>query len=151
MSKYNRAGHVCPNTGRVAMTVAEVTELQNEVGDVHSFTYDKEAEGFGTDPWRLIDGINPMVDKAQSELWFDNGGSKLVKNNIMLYVQMPKALKPCPFCGCEAKETTTDWMHWLVQCSNPSCGVKIQRGIVNERTMSVCQAITRIAWNRRAK
>lgn len=149
--KYNKADHVCPETGRMAMTVAQVNLLQDEVGDVHSFTYSKEAAGFGTDPWRLVDGINPMVNEAKSELWFDSGGSKLVKNSTMLYVQVPKTLKPCPMCGCEAKEQTTDWMHWMIQCTNQGCGVKIQRGVINERTMQVCKAITRIAWNRRVK
>ena len=113
MSKYNRAGHVCPNTGRVAMTVTEVLELQNEIGDVHSFTYDKEAEGFGTDPWRLIDGINPMVN--------------------------------------EAKACTYDQMTWVVQCSSPGCGLKVQRGVVNERTMPVCKITAMTVWNRRVK
>ena len=151
MSKYNRAGHVCQSTGRVAMTVTEVLELQNEIGDVHSFTYDKEAEGFGTDPGRLIDGINPMVNEAKAELWFDNGGSKLVKNNLMLYVQVPKTLKPCPCCGAEAKACTYDQMTWVVQCSSPGCGLKVQRGVVNERTMPVCKITAMTVWNRRVK
>jgi hypothetical protein len=90
--KYNLVGHVCPQTNRVAMTVAEVIKLQDK-GDVYSHTYDEEAAGCGLDPWRLVDSINPFTKEPKAELWFANGGSRVVGTETVLYVQQPKAKK----------------------------------------------------------
>lgn len=89
---YNAEGHVCPQTNRKAMTVAQVIELQKK-GDVYSYTYDAESAGCGLDPWRLVDSINPFTNEPKAELWFDNGGSKDVPLDAILYVQQPKRSK----------------------------------------------------------
>lgn len=92
--KYGEVGHTCENTWRLAMTVAAVLELMKDDPDsVHAHTYDTEAADMGLDPWRLIDGINPMTREPKAELWFDNGGSKIVDLSTVVYVQQPKAAK----------------------------------------------------------
>jgi hypothetical protein len=94
ITKYNVDGHVCGETKRKAMTVSAVLELMKDDPDsVRSFTYDAESGVMGLDPWRLVDGINPMVNEPKSELWFDNGGSRIVDNTSILYVQQPKKKK----------------------------------------------------------
>jgi hypothetical protein len=92
---YNVEGHVCGETGRKAMTVAQVLELMKDDPDsVRSFTYDIESGKLGLDPWRLVDGINPLIKEPKSELWFDNGGTpQIVDNTTILYVQQPKKKK----------------------------------------------------------
>jgi hypothetical protein len=100
--KYNEVGHTCERTWRVAMTVAAVLVLMKDDPDaVRAFTYDTEADDVGLDPWRLIDGINPLVKEPQAELWFDNGGSKIVDLSQVVYVQQPHKARGAQ---CLAKE-----------------------------------------------
>lgn len=58
---YNVAGHVCPSTGRLAMTVADAY-ARTDMPDRHFALYNVEAEACGMDPWRMIDGMDATVE-----------------------------------------------------------------------------------------
>jgi hypothetical protein len=137
---YNQVGHTCGQTGRVAMFVATVLALQKNPGqgDLHCHTYDGEAADMGLDPWRLIDGFNPMVNEAKCELWFDNGGSKIVGLDQIVYVQQPKPIKELQkkARSLALRVGETDWAKHVVDeiittGTTPECVMYLALGVAS--------------------
>lgn len=58
---YNTPGHICPDTGRIAMTVADAY-ARDDSPDRIFWRYIPEAAEMGTEPWRLIDGMDASND-----------------------------------------------------------------------------------------
>jgi hypothetical protein len=91
-SFYNKAGHVCPKTGRIAMTVADAY-ARDDSPDRHFWQWDSEADYAGLDPWREIDGIDATMNAADRmySLDFASGRSASVAADAIVYMQRTKA------------------------------------------------------------
>ncbi|MCH1984835.1 DUF2761 domain-containing protein [Achromobacter xylosoxidans] len=93
---YNRVGHVCRETGRVAMTVADAYAREDS-SDRHFFGYLADEAKYGADPWRLIDGIDASTAKGADGLPetygldFASGRSMDVAPCTIIYMQRTKA------------------------------------------------------------
>jgi hypothetical protein len=94
---YNTPGHVCPDTGRICMTVREAF-ARDDSPDRHFFQYNGDASHLGLDPWRLLDGIDASTAKrldgtpAEYTLYFDASDSTMkVGPNYVLYMQRTAA------------------------------------------------------------
>lgn len=91
----NQPGHVCPITKRVAMTVADAYAREDSA-DRHFWRYYPEATGNGTDPWRMIEGIDATTETGADgrpvgyTLDFLSGGSREVKPDAVVYMQPVK-------------------------------------------------------------
>lgn len=59
MKTYNEVSHLCPETGRIAMTVADAYAREDSP-DRTFFAYFPKSAELGLDPWRLIDGIDKI-------------------------------------------------------------------------------------------
>ena len=63
---------------------------------------------------------------------------------------MAKKLKPCPFCGSEAKFSPSldDKTHGLIECTNKNCYARVDwYDVASRTTLDFEKAIE--AWNRR--
>lgn len=90
------AGYVCPSTGRVAVSVAELAESDLN-GDVTAYLLDENAELFGLDGWRTVEGIDPYVDGSAFDVWFGDGRSITVKADALVYLRWSDAQR---LAGC---------------------------------------------------
>jgi hypothetical protein len=70
MPKPIEAGYVDPDTGRVALTLAQFAALPP---DTPGYWFSESAEECGMDPWALVDGLDPMVDGSAFDVWFASG------------------------------------------------------------------------------
>ena len=84
------AGYVCPSTGRVAVSVAVLAESDLN-GDVTAYFLDENAELFGLDGWRTVEGIDPYVDGSAFDIWLGDGRSITVKANALVYLRWSDA------------------------------------------------------------
>lgn len=85
------AGYVCPSTGRVAVSVAELAN-DDMNGDVTAYWLDENAEFFGLDAWRTVEGIDPHVDGSGAfDVLFENGDSITVKADALVYLRWSDA------------------------------------------------------------
>lgn len=95
---YNDAGHICPMTGRIAMTVADAY-ARDDSPDRHFTIYGTEAAALGMDPWRMIDGLDATTETGADgrpvgyTLDFASGSSVDVKPDRIIYMQRTKAEK----------------------------------------------------------
>lgn len=95
-TNYNEVGHVCPETGRIAMTVADAYAREDSP-DRHFFAYLADAAKYGADPWQLIDGIDASTANGADSLPetygldFANGRSMDVAPCAIIYMQRTKA------------------------------------------------------------
>lgn len=93
---YNTPGHVCPDTGRVAMTIRDAYRRE-DMPDRHFFIYNVEAADSGMDPWRLTDGMDATVKKGMDglplryTLDFASGASRDVAPGFVVYMQRTTA------------------------------------------------------------
>ena len=87
MFNYNEIGHVCPETGRVCITVEQFDE---NYCDVTGYLYSIEDEELGFDPWRLVEYADACLDHRQEtryELWFLScGGYRKAHPDDPIYV-----------------------------------------------------------------
>lgn len=58
-------------------------------------------------------------------------------------------LKPCPFCTGMAVMDLHDGLTVTVRCKRKGCHAKIERGVVNSRTVAKAKAMVEKAWERR--
>jgi len=84
------AGYVCPSTGRVAVSVAELAESDLN-GDITAYWLNENAELFGLDGWRTVEGIDPHVDGTEFDIWFESGDSITVKADALVYLRWSDA------------------------------------------------------------
>lgn len=91
---YNEPDHVCPITGRVALTVA-AAYAREDMPDRTFYLYSKEAADMGLECWRLLDGLDATVEGFQTvphayTLDFPSGSSLDVKPDHVIYMQRTK-------------------------------------------------------------
>lgn len=84
------AGYTCPITGRVAVRVAELANSDLN-DDITAYWLDENAELFGLDAWRTVEGIDPHVDGSAFDIWFGGSGSKTVKADALVYLRWSDA------------------------------------------------------------
>ena len=60
-----KPGFVCPSTGRVN-------------GDAPAYWYSAQAEEWGLDPWRLVEGVDPHTQGESMDVCFADGSTKTV-------------------------------------------------------------------------
>ena len=93
---YNVAGHVCPDTGRLAMTVADAYAREDSP-DRHFWLYSEFAAEAGIECWSLLDGLDGPADPnaeghvATYTLDLTNGRSMNVQGGAIVYMQRTKA------------------------------------------------------------
>lgn len=85
-----QAGDTCPTTGRVAVTVADLAD-SNLNGDVTAYWLDENADFFGLDPWRTVEGIDKHLDGSGFDVWYAGGGSRKVAGDALIYLRWPDA------------------------------------------------------------
>lgn len=96
ITTYNTPGHVCPVTGRLAMTVADAY-ARDDSPDRHFLTYNREAAEMNMEPWGRLDGIDATVEKGTDgrpvgyTLDFASWRSMDVKPDFVVYMQRTKA------------------------------------------------------------
>lgn len=78
-------GHICPHTGRVAVLVQDYANSDLN-GDVTAYWYNAEAAGFGLDPWRLVEGVDPHTNGGSFDVCFVNGTFKTVGPLMTFYL-----------------------------------------------------------------
>lgn len=94
--RYNNAGHVCPETGRIAMTVADAY-AREDMPDRHFTLYNEEAADMGLEAWRMIDGMDATTQTGDDgrpvgyTLDFASGRSLGVPPSSIVYMQRTKA------------------------------------------------------------
>ena len=59
-----KPGFVCPSTGRVAVLVKQYANSDLN-GDAPAYWYSAQAEEWGLDPWRLVEGVDPHTQAVQ--------------------------------------------------------------------------------------
>lgn len=93
---YNQVGHVCPVTGRLAMTVAQAYARDDSCNRTF-FAYDLDSAEAGLDGWRLIEGIDaskmahPDGSPVDYTLDWAGGGSKKVYPHAIVYMQRKRS------------------------------------------------------------
>ena len=94
---YNVAGHVCPDTGRLAMTVADAFERDESIGRTF-YVYSEFAADAGLEPWSMLDGIDGTTETGDDRrpvsytLDFANGRSVAdIAPSRIIYMQRTKA------------------------------------------------------------
>lgn len=85
-----QAGYVCPTTGRVAVAVADLAASDLN-GDVAAYWLNENAELFGLDGWRLVEGIDTLTDGSGFDIWFSGGGSLFVQADAIVYLRWSDA------------------------------------------------------------
>ena len=66
------AGYVEPRTGRVAVLVKDYADsILN--GEKPAYWFGREADAMGLDPWRLVDGVDPLTAGGSWDVWFASG------------------------------------------------------------------------------
>jgi hypothetical protein len=80
----------CRSHYRHRITVAEWNSRPDELIDVAAYTYNKEADDYGLDPWRVVDGIDPIIagdDEGKFDVWFASGRCmEAVSGSYPLYI-----------------------------------------------------------------
>jgi hypothetical protein len=69
----------CRTHYRHRITVAEWNRRPDELIDTAAYTYDKEADEYGLEPWRVVDGIDEIIageHKGKFDIWFASGRCK---------------------------------------------------------------------------
>ncbi|ELM8940425.1 DUF2761 domain-containing protein [Escherichia coli] len=69
--------YVCPMTGRVAVLVKDYADSDLN-GDAPAYWFNPEAEGWGMDPWKLVEGVDPHAQGSSMDVCFADGSSKTV-------------------------------------------------------------------------
>lgn len=85
-----QAGYVCPTTGRVAVSVADLAESDLN-GDAPAYWLDENAELFGFDGWRLVDGVDTLMDGSGFDVWLSGGGTVKVPGSALIYLRWTDA------------------------------------------------------------
>lgn len=83
-------GFVEPTTGRVAVLVREYAHSDLN-GDAPAYWYSAQSEGWGLDPWRLVEGVDPHVDGASFDVCFASGGTRTVGPLMTFFVSAEHA------------------------------------------------------------
>ena len=86
-SPYAPSGTIEPRTGRVA--VPALSLANSDHCDAPAYWYNADAED--TDPWRLLDGVDPHVDGSCVDVWFASGNEKRVSVDATVYVSAKTA------------------------------------------------------------
>lgn len=86
---YNTPGHVCPETFRVAMTVADFCAKQT--GDLYAYLYNTGAAAIGRRAWRLIEFVDSNTEVPGFFLDFADGSYQSVPPDFVIYVSAKDA------------------------------------------------------------
>lgn len=68
----------CVGHDRIKITVAEWNSRPDELIDTYAYTYNAEADEFGLEPWRVVDGVDAIIagpDQGKFDIWFASGRS----------------------------------------------------------------------------
>lgn len=90
--RYNNVGHVCPDTGRIAMTVADAC-AREDAADRTFYRYSEEAADAGLECWLQLEGIDATMNAEERaySLDFDTGRSVSVPASAVVYMQRTRA------------------------------------------------------------
>jgi hypothetical protein len=66
----------CPDTKRRVVTLAQWAKRPDVLIDTTAYWYNPSALEFNTDPWRLIESVDPHVKGDLYDVWFASGSSK---------------------------------------------------------------------------
>lgn len=61
--------------GRQEVTIEGATEA---AANIPVYAYLPDQEEFGLDPWRVVDGLDPIAGGEMIDLWFENGACKSI-------------------------------------------------------------------------
>lgn len=89
---YNIPGHVCPETGRLAMTVAAAHKREDS-HDRQFWLYVRKDAASGLDPWRpirKIDGSDANLLEIYAIEWVDGTTSQVLPHHVV-YMQRTRA------------------------------------------------------------
>lgn len=93
---YNTPGHVCPDTGRLAMTVADAY-ARDDYCDRHFWIFNKTASDLGIEPWHEVEGLDPTTATGRDgkpvgyTILFAGSGSRDVYPPSVVYMQRTAA------------------------------------------------------------
>ena len=95
MSKSNppkTPGYVCPETGRVAVLVADLAGSSLN-GAVSAYFYREEAEDTGLHVWRLVDGIDAHLSGRAFDVCFASGSFRTVGPLMTVFLSAADATR----------------------------------------------------------
>lgn len=93
---YNQPGHICPQTGRLCMTLADAY-AREDMPDRHFSLYVQSAADLDLDPWKGIDGLDASTALGPDgrpewyEIDYANGRSQRAQATLPVYMQRTKA------------------------------------------------------------
>jgi hypothetical protein len=89
---YNEDGHICPDTGRIAMTIA-VAYAREDSTDRTFYIYSPSAAELGLECWRMVDGFDStQASPKRYDVHFSDGGRAEGQDGFgHVYMQRTKA------------------------------------------------------------
>lgn len=85
-------GHICPNTGRVAVLVSDYANSDLN-GDAWAYWYNAANEAMGLDPWSLVECIDPHANGRDFDVCFASGTFKTVGGQMTVYLHASDAAR----------------------------------------------------------
>jgi hypothetical protein len=94
MTKLRRfpEGFKDPKTGRVAVLVRDYAASDLN-GDAPAYWFSQKAEEWGTDPWRLVEGVDPQDDGGSFDVVFANGVTSKVGPRMTFFLSATDAAR----------------------------------------------------------
>lgn len=93
MSKYtapNAPGYVCPKTGRIAVLAADFA-CSDLNGEAPAYLFNAEADSYGLDGWKLIEGVDPHTTGSSMDIWGAGDWVRTVGPNFTIFVDAKNA------------------------------------------------------------
>lgn len=82
-------GYIHWETNRVALSLQQFHDLG---ADVTGYLYSREADAFGMEAWRSVEGLDAHVSGGGFDLWFASGDSIELKGGSAQLIFVPQSL-----------------------------------------------------------